>query len=386
MPASLSIAAGTMRARIPVRRGTHLSDSLLIPPPTMIRSGASSASTCWRYSSTCPAHLPQLRSWRSLACSEARDSASRPRISMCPNSVLGTSTPPANSALPIPVPNVSSSTVPRSPTPAPNVSSATPAASAAFRTPAGFPMTLPNSAAASIPIQDLSRLAAVLVTPLVTTPGKVMPTGPDQLKEVVSSFTTPATASGRAGCGVSIFCRSASSFPVATSTGAPLMPEPPMSMPSACMALEYAPRPVPCPRRGGVTSPVGHLFGARARGCSRGRMRQMNNAFKVAAIGVGILIAFLVGGWIIGFVIHAVLDLVIAAAVVGAIVVAVKMSRSRKQVSRKREEKQVREPDYSEYSRPLPRADIEPITPQPGRQGTQDVDDELARLKREMGR
>ena len=112
----------------------------------------------------------------------------------------------------------------------------------------------------------------------------------------------------------------------------------------------------------------------------------MNNWFKVAAIGVGILIAFLVGGWIIGFVIHAVLDLVIAAAVVGAIVVAVKMARSRKQVSRKREEKQVREPDHSEYSRPLPRADVEPVYPQPGRSSGPDVDDELARLKREMGR
>jgi uncharacterized membrane protein YfcA len=114
----------------------------------------------------------------------------------------------------------------------------------------------------------------------------------------------------------------------------------------------------------------------------------MNNWFKVAAIGVGILIAFLVGGWIIGFVIHAVLDLVIAAAVVGAIVVAVKMSRSRKQVTRKREreDRQVREPDYSEYSAPLPRGDIEPVSPQPSRQSAQDVDDELARLKREMGR
>ena len=116
-------------------------------------------------------------------------------------------------------------------------------------------------------------------------------------------------------------------------------------------------------------------------------MRQDEQWFKVAAIGVGILIAFLVGGSDqFGFIIDAILDLVIAAAVVGAIVVAVKMARSRKQVSRKREEKQVREPDYTEYSRPLPRADIEPITPQPGRQGTQDVDDELARLKREMGR
>jgi uncharacterized membrane protein YfcA len=113
-------------------------------------------------------------------------------------------------------------------------------------------------------------------------------------------------------------------------------------------------------------------------------MRQMN-WFKVAAIAVGILIAFIVGGWVIGFIIHAVLDLVIAAAVVGAIVVGIKMARSRKQVSRKREEKQVREPDYSEYSRPLPRADIEPVSPSPGRQSTQDIDDELARLKREMG-
>jgi hypothetical protein len=121
------------------------------------------------------------------------------------------------------------------------------------------------------------------------------------------------------------------------------------------------------------------LGGVLEGGC--GKM----NWFKVAAIGVGILIAFLVGGWVIGFIIHAVLDLVIAAAVVGAIVVAVRMARSRNQVSRKREDKQVREPDYSEYSRPLPSADIEPVAPQPGRQGAPDVEDELARLKREMG-
>jgi hypothetical protein len=80
-------------------------------------------------------------------------------------------------------------------------------------------------------------LAAVLITPSITTPGKVTPTGPDHLNEVVSCFTTSATASGTAGRGVAIFCRSARSFPVATSTGAALIPEPPMSMPSACMAL-----------------------------------------------------------------------------------------------------------------------------------------------------
>jgi hypothetical protein len=110
------------------------------------------------------------------------------------------------------------------------------------------------------------------------------------------------------------------------------------------------------------------------------------NWFKVAAVGVGIIIAFLIVGSVVHFILGAITTILIAAAVVGGIAVAIKVARSRKQVSRKREEKQVREPDYSEYSRPLPRADIEPVTPQPGRQGTQDVDDELARLKREMGR
>ena len=51
--------------------------------------------------------------------------------------------------------------------------------------------------------------------------------------------------------------------------------------------------------------------------------------FKVAAIGVGILIAFLIVGSVIGAILHAVINVVIAAAVVGAIVVAVKVARSR---------------------------------------------------------
>jgi len=108
--------------------------------------------------------------------------------------------------------------------------------------------------------------------------------------------------------------------------------------------------------------------------------------FKVAAIGVGILIAFLVVGSVIGFVIHAVTSLVIAALVVGGIVVAVKMARSGRQVSGKKAEREVRDRDYEEYSKPLPRADVEPAPPSyPPRPAAQDVDDELARLKREMG-
>ncbi|MGH3182345.1 MAG: hypothetical protein ACRDOH_02975 [Streptosporangiaceae bacterium] len=117
--------------------------------------------------------------------------------------------------------------------------------------------------------------------------------------------------------------------------------------------------------------------------------------FKIAAIGAGILIAFLVVGSVVGFIIHIVTYLVIAAIVVGAIAVGIKVARSGRQVSGKKAEREVREPEYPQHSRPLPRADVEPVStpypPQPSRPSmparpaAQDVDDELARLKREMG-
>ncbi len=106
---------------------------------------------------------------------------------------------------------------------------------------------------------------------------------------------------------------------------------------------------------------------------------------------IGILIAFLVVGAVIGTVLHLLTDLVIAALVVGAIAVAIKVARSRRQVPGKKAEREVREPDYPQYNRALPRADVEPVStpyPPPSRPvkpATQDVDDELARLKREMG-
>jgi len=109
--------------------------------------------------------------------------------------------------------------------------------------------------------------------------------------------------------------------------------------------------------------------------------------FKLAAIGAGILIAFLVVGSVIGFIIHAVTTLIIVGLVVGAIAVAIKVARSNRQVTRKKAEREVREPDYPPYDRRLPRADVEPVsTPYPpSRPAPPDVDDELARLKREMG-
>ncbi len=107
---------------------------------------------------------------------------------------------------------------------------------------------------------------------------------------------------------------------------------------------------------------------------------------KLAAIAGGIIIAFLVVGGIIGAVVHLLGELLIAALVVGAVVVAIKVARSRGQISGKRAEREVREPER-DYYRPLPRTDVEPASyqPPPARPSAQDVDDELARLKREMG-
>ena len=111
--------------------------------------------------------------------------------------------------------------------------------------------------------------------------------------------------------------------------------------------------------------------------------------FKIAAIGAGILIAFLVVGSVMHFIITAVTYLVIAALVAGGVAIAVKVARSGRQVSGKKAEREVRDRDYEQYSKPLPRSDIEPAAPSypatPARPPAHNVDDELARLKREMG-
>lgn len=85
--------------------------------------------------------------------------------------MLGTSTPSVNSALPIPVPSVSSTTVPPCPLPAPSRISARPAASASFSTVTGRPVASAKSLRASSPIHSLDTLAAVIVRPPITTPG-----------------------------------------------------------------------------------------------------------------------------------------------------------------------------------------------------------------------
>ncbi len=96
-----------------------------------------------------------------------------------------------------------------------------------------------------MPIQSLSTLAADLATPSTTIPGKVTPVGPSQAKCSTISATTAATASGLAGSGVGTRSRSRVSRPFATSTGAPLIPDPPMSIPSASMYLPPVDSPFP---------------------------------------------------------------------------------------------------------------------------------------------
>ena len=136
----------------------------------------------------------------------------------------------------MPVPNVNISTVPWWLAPAPKDISARPAASASLIRDVLSPVASLNSPRVSTPIQDGSRLAAVSVTPSTTTPGNVIPAGPRQPNDSTSCPTVLATVSGTAGCGVSSLTRSASNLPWAVSTGAPLIPEPPMSMPSTCTA------------------------------------------------------------------------------------------------------------------------------------------------------
>lgn len=88
--------------------------------------------------------------------------------------------------------------------------------------------------------------------------------------------------------------------------------------------------------------------------------------FKVAAITAGVLIAFLVVSSLIGFLV----EVAIAALVVACVVLAIKVAFYRKQVSRSRPYNEIREPPHR--------------SPRP-RRNTPDVDDELSRLKREMG-
>src|SRR5215211_6888223 len=231
IPASLCISAATTFVRA-VRWGKNFSDFLLMPPPITMRSGQRRNSTLCRYSSRRLAYSFQLRSSRLRALSAARCSASLPLTSMCPNSVLGTSRPPTKRELPMPVPSVSIRTTPSSSLPAPQRISARPAASASLTTLTGESSLRPSASPRSKPIAALSMFAAVRTTPSLTTAGKPQPTGPSHPASRTTSTAVSTIASGVAGWGVLILTLSLTNSPDSVSTGAPLIPDPPTSIPN----------------------------------------------------------------------------------------------------------------------------------------------------------
>src|SRR5215213_9222750 len=135
----------------------------------------------------------------------------------------------------MPVPSVIIMIVPLRPFPAPNVISARPATSASLPTLQAQPVALENSCSVFIPIQFSETFAAIMAMPDRMGAGKPMPMGPCQSKDCATWATTSATGCGSAFLGVLIRVRSASNCPVVVSTGAPLMPDPPTSIPRMCM-------------------------------------------------------------------------------------------------------------------------------------------------------
>src|SRR5690242_9235437 len=100
------------------------------------------------------------------------------------------------------------------------------------------------SASASVLIHEGSMLAAESTVPRMTTAGTVTPIGESPVTSAKWSTiwsTTSATASGVAGFGVRILSRLPASSPFLRSTGAPLMPLPPMSMPRGLPCLAMVP-------------------------------------------------------------------------------------------------------------------------------------------------
>ncbi|HEY1623344.1 MAG TPA: hypothetical protein VGG16_06050 [Streptosporangiaceae bacterium] len=110
--------------------------------------------------------------------------------------------------------------------------------------------------------------------------------------------------------------------------------------------------------------------------------------FKLVAIAIAALIALILGIEAVGFIFHLVAYLAVAALVAGGVYVAFKLGRaSNRQVSKKTKDSEVQD---SYTARPLPRADVQQYTPPAPPTVTRpvtgpNIDDELAKLKREMG-
>ena len=213
--------------------GRNLSLFLLTPPPMMNRSGQTSASM-WastsfrRLAHFCPSSGPCPRG-------PSRTRAARPP---CPGSRGGRTRcwaraqPSVKSALPMPVPSVITMIVP---------GSTLPGAELHLGDAGGVGVVDHDERAVRDVLEQRLRVGAdpglvdvrrrLSATPRWTTAGKVHPIGPVVSKWATIWPTTRATSPGDPPGGVGMRRRSAVSVPCSRSTGAPLMPVPPMSMP-----------------------------------------------------------------------------------------------------------------------------------------------------------
>ena len=110
--------------------------------------------------------------------------------------------------------------------------------------------------------------------------------------------------------------------------------------------------------------------------------------FKYIAIAIGAVLALFLVLSVVGFIVHAIAYVAVIALVVGGGYVAFKLGRaSNRQVKKGSKEHEVQD---SYATKPLPSADVQQYTPPAPPTVTrpvtrQNVDDELAKLKREMG-
>src|SRR6266571_3342972 len=111
------------------------------------------------------------------------------------------------------------------------------------------------------------------------------------------------------------------------------------------------------------------------------------NWLKVAAVAIGALIAFLIVGSVVGFILHVLSYVVIAALVAGGGYVVYKVATNRhgREVKDKRRRREIRDDYHDDDLRGNLRDTGYAPPPPPPRPAAGNVDDDLARLKREMG-